>query len=102
MRLLLFYDLPQKEDQDKHHYARFRNWLLKNGYFMIQYSIYVKVCQNHNNARLQMKRVSRNIPMKGNVRLLVLTEKQYTNMKILSGKKYFQEEMSNDKRYLEV
>ncbi len=102
MRLLLFYDLPQKEDSDKRYYLHFRNWLLRNGFFMIQYLIYVKVCQNHNNAKLQMKRVSQNLPLKGNIRLLVLTEKQYTNMKILSGKKFLQEEVSNDSRYLEV
>ncbi len=42
MRLLLFYDLPNTESYETKEYNQFRKSLLRNGYTMIQFSVYMK------------------------------------------------------------
>lgn len=52
---------------------------------MIQYSVYVRVCPNRDYARRLESRIQKFTPLEGNVRLLCVTEKQYTDMKLLVG-----------------
>lgn len=46
MRLILIYDLPAVEDNDKRIYNRFHTNIVKLGFYMLQYLIYVKVVTN--------------------------------------------------------
>ena len=43
MRILVFFDLPVKTKKERREAARFRNFLLTDGYHMIQYSVYARV-----------------------------------------------------------
>ena len=45
MRLILFFDLPVVSKEDRRIYATFRKYLIKNGYIMMQYSVYYKYLQ---------------------------------------------------------
>ena len=40
MRLILFFDLPVVSKEDRRIYATFRKYLIKNGYIMMQTSVY--------------------------------------------------------------
>lgn len=59
--------------------------MLNDGYCMLQYSVYVRVCNGMDSVRKHEGRLNENLPETGSVRMLVLTDKQYSSMKILVG-----------------
>ncbi len=65
--------------------ARFRNFLLNDGYYMVQYSVYVRICNGMDAVKKHRDRIPVWLPENGSVRLLVVTEKQYESMDILLG-----------------
>lgn len=85
MRLLVFFDLPVVTPYERKEATRFRNFLLKDGYYMVQYSVYARICNGFEGVRKHEERLSKNLPSTGAVRSLTVTEKQYKNMKILLG-----------------
>lgn len=87
MRLLLIYDLPMIEDEDRRIYQRFHNKLISIGFYMLQYSVYAKVIQNDQAYRQLTTKVNKILPQKGNIALLKVTEKQYEEMIYLRGEK---------------
>ncbi len=52
MRLILFFDLPMVSQKEKKIYSDFRKYLIKNGYIMIQFSVYCKIFNNRDAERL--------------------------------------------------
>lgn len=85
MRMLVFFDLPVKEKAAQKAATKFRNFLLKDGYQMLQYSVYTRVCNGYDTVQTHERRLRANLPPNGSVRLLTITEKQYGNMQILLG-----------------
>lgn len=85
MRVLCMFDLPVETDEEKRAYRIFRKNLIKEGFIMIQYSVYVRVCPNRDYARRLETRIQKLVPLEGNVRLLCVTEKQYADMKLVVG-----------------
>lgn len=92
MRLLCMFDLPMESGEEKRAYRNFRRDLIKEGFVMMQYSVYVRVCPNREYANRLEKRIQKFIPEEGNVRLLCVTEKQYSDMKLLVGSRSTAEE----------
>lgn len=86
MRMIVFFDLPVTSPKDRKVATRFRNFLLKDGYYMVQFSVYSRVCNGNDAVEKHSKRLKANIPDNGSVRLLTITEKQYQNMSVLLGK----------------
>lgn len=85
MRLIIFFDIPTKTKKDRRCAYSFRKFLLNDGYCMLQYSVYVRVCNGMDAVRKHEGRLNENLPETGSVRMLVLTDKQYSSMKILVG-----------------
>lgn len=85
MRVLVFFDLPVKTKSERKNATAFRNFLIKDGFYMIQFSLYGRVCNTIESAQLHEARVSANVPRYGSVRSMIVTEKQYASMKILTG-----------------
>ncbi len=85
MWILVFFDLPTETKKDRKAYARFRKDLLKDGFSMFQFSIYVRHCSSRENSRVHVKRVKNLMPEKGNVGILSITDKQFGMMEIFSG-----------------
>jgi CRISPR-associated protein Cas2 len=81
------FDLPVETDVEKRNYRIFHKELIKEGFVMMQYSVYIRTCPNRDYCKRLEKRVQKIVPEKGNVRLLVITEKQYQDMKLLVGNK---------------
>jgi CRISPR-associated protein Cas2 len=79
------FDLPVETDSEKREYRAFRKNLIKEGFVMMQYSVYVRVCPSREYAKRLESRIKKFIPQEGNVRLLCVTEKQYSDMKLLVG-----------------
>lgn len=85
MRLIIMFDLPTETSNDRRNYRRFRKFLIENGYCMMQYSVYSKIILNRSALNLQKKKLHEHAPPRGYVDLLVVTEKQYTNIETLVG-----------------
>ena len=85
MRLLVFFDLPVVKKEDRKEYQNFRRFLLNDGYIMLQFSVYSRICNGIDGINKHINRLQKNIPPKGSVRYLQITEKQYTEMKFLVG-----------------
>lgn len=86
MRLIIMFDLPTETSTDKRNYRKFRKYLISNGYVMMQYSVYSKLILNRSVLNYQKKKLYENSPRKGNIDMLVVTEKQYANIETLVGK----------------
>lgn len=86
MRIIIFFDLPVKKKDDRVAATKFRNFLLKDGYFMVQYSVYCRVCNGPDAVNKHRERLRRSLPNNGSVRMLVITEKQYESIEIMLGK----------------
>ncbi|WP_163193535.1 CRISPR-associated endonuclease Cas2 [Clostridium thermarum] len=87
MRLLVFFDLPVVKKEDRKEYQKFRKFLINDGYYMLQFSVYSRLCNNQETLDKHIKRLVKNLPKKGSVRYLQVTEKQYGAMKIVLGEK---------------
>lgn len=92
MRLMLFFDLPMNTKEERRIYTKFRKYLISNGFSMLQYSVYAKIFPNHTSLIQYTVGLKRNLPIKGSVRIMSVTEKQYEKMLILVGGKTIQEE----------
>lgn len=100
MRLLVFFDLPTVTKADKKAYTLFRRFLIKDGYDMIQWSVYGRVVNGSDDADTHMKRLTKNLPHAGSIRSLMISEKQFANMKLLIGEKKLQEKAVNASQLL--
>ncbi len=85
MRLIVFFDLPVIKKDDRRIAAKFRKELLNEGFIMIQFSVYCRVCRGYDIVEREIRRIKNVLPPKGNIRILSVTEKQYGNMLFLTG-----------------
>ena len=69
MRILVFFDLPVKTKAQRREATRFRNFLLTDGYHMLQYSVYARVCNGMDAVEKHRQRVKQNLPDNGAIRL---------------------------------
>lgn len=97
MRVLLMFDVPTKTKKEQKCATKFRNELIKQGFFMMQFSVYMRICKGVVSAKSAVERVRGILPPLGNVRSLIITEKQFDNMQILLGSAGFNERMNDDK-----
>ena len=95
MRILVFFDLPVVKKEDRKEYQNFRRFLLNDGYIMVQYSVYTRICNGSDAVAKHLNRLENNLPIKGSVRYLKITEKQYSEMKFLVGIPKIQEKAIN-------
>lgn len=87
MRVIVFFDLPVMTATQRHHYAVFRKSLIKEGFFMLQESVYVRVATTRQSAQFIEDRVADLCPQEGIVQSLIITEKQYAGIRFLIGEK---------------
>lgn len=85
MWIVVFFDLPTDEKEDRFVYAQFRKNLLKNGFTMFQFSVYTRHCASRENAEVHLKRVKRYLPDRGKTSILCITDKQFETMEIFHG-----------------
>lgn len=91
MRLLVFFDLPMVTKPERRAYALFRRHLLNDGYDMLQFSVYGRVVSGRDAEAKHLQRLQLNLPPAGSVRVLTVTEKQFTSMRLMVGVPSFQE-----------
>lgn len=102
MRLLVLFDLPVQTSLDRKNYRKFRKLLIENGYIMVQYSVYAKIILNHSALQLQKVKLKQNLPPKGHIEMLLVTEKQFVNMEHFSKPKIEKSLVSSIDRIVEL
>ena len=85
MRVLVLFDLPMVSAQEKRIYSKFRKYLIKNGFLMMQESVYCKMALNQTAATSIMDGVRKNSPVEAIIQMLCITEKQYSKMECICG-----------------
>ena len=86
MWVMTMFDLPTDTKKARKEYTRFRKHLLKNGFTMMQYSVYVRHCASKESAAVHTQRIEHHVPPDGEVRILTITDKQFERMVIFWGK----------------
>ncbi len=77
MWMLVMFDLPVTEYDDRRKAAKFRKFLLDEGFHMSQYSVYLRFCGTREKVTSYKKKISSNVPPNGDVSILCFTDKQY-------------------------
>jgi len=85
MWLFIMFDLPVVTKKQRKAATRFRNNLLKNGFVMMQYSIYIKHCPSYENVCTYIRKVENFLEDEGQVTALMITDKQYAGMQVFYG-----------------
>jgi len=83
--LFVFFDLPAVTKPEKRTAAKFRQLLKDDGFLMLQWSVYVRVCRGEDGSEVHVRRVTSALPVSGSVRALLVTDRQYGRMKLLLG-----------------
>jgi CRISPR-associated protein Cas2 len=98
--IFVFFDLPTDTKKDRKNYAQFRKNLQKDGFTMMQYSIYVRHCNSRENADVHIKRVKSFLAPRGEIILFSVTDKQFGMMEFFKGQK--ETEKPNTPQQLEL
>lgn len=87
MWVMVFFDLPTETKKERKVSSDFRNKLIKDGFTMFQFSIYLRHCPSRENAEVHIKRVKKMLPDKGHIGILCITDKQFGMMELYYGEK---------------
>jgi CRISPR-associated protein Cas2 len=87
MWVLTMFDLPTDTKTARRQYTQFRKALLKDGFVMMQFSVYIRHCASRENADVHAQRVERSVPSDGEVRVITITDKQFERMRVFWGKR---------------
>ena len=87
MWVLVFYDLPTDTKKERKEATLFRNAIMRDGFTMFQFSMYVRHCASMDNAQVHIKRVQALLPEFGNIGILCVTDKQFAEIKVFYCRK---------------
>ncbi len=87
MWVMVFFDLPTETKKERKAASMFRKNLIKDGFSMFQFSIYMRHCSSRENAQVHIKRVKSFLPALGHVGILNITDKQFGMIELFYGKK---------------
>lgn len=84
--VLVFFDLPTETKKERSIASKFRKEILRDGFAMFQFSIYLRHCSSRENADVHINRVKRLLPEKGHIGIMTITDKQFGMMELFYGK----------------
>lgn len=87
MWVLVLFDLPTETKKERKAYADFRKKIIRDGFTMFQFSIYMRHCASRENADVHIKRVKSFLPATGDIGILCITDKQFGEIEIFHGQK---------------
>ena len=101
MRAILFFDLPVEKLLQQREYRRFVKEIKKNGFYMLQKSVYVKMGIDVQAIDLTIEKIKKIIPKEGQIFILTITEKQFASISFLLGENVT-DIINNDERVIEL
>lgn len=87
MWIVAMFDLPVDTPTARRQYAQFRKALIKDGFAMMQFSVYIRHCASRENTEVHTTRVQQAVPPDGEVRILTITDVQFARMLVFWGKR---------------
>jgi len=87
MWLYVMFDLPVGTRSERKAATEFRKFLLDQGFEMAQFSVYLRFAESKEAAETYIGRIRQSLPSKGKVHIVTITDKQYANARIFSGRK---------------
>lgn len=100
MRVFVFFDLPIETAAQRRDYRLFRKYLVKEGYLMLQESVYAKLVINDARANAAIGRLRQHRPPAGLVQALKVTEKQFATMEFIAGSRHEHEELDTMEEFV--
>jgi CRISPR-associated protein Cas2 len=94
--VLVFFDLPVLTKDERRAAANFRKDLIKDGYIMVQFSVYARPCGSADRVETQVRRLKPKIPPKGEVRSLLVSDAQWGRMIVMRSKEKVESEKMNE------
>lgn len=85
MRLVIFFDLPVETSAQRREYRRFRKFLLRSGFVMMQESVYSKIVLNATAAAAVRENIRKHKTAEGLIEMVLVTERQFERMEIIVG-----------------
>ena len=86
MWLFVFFDLPVTTKKEMKAASLFRKNLEKDGFSMMQFSVYIRHCASRESLEVHIKRVKKILPPRGHIGIMCITDKQFGMMEIYRGK----------------
>lgn len=83
--LIVCFDLPVGSKEQRRRATQFRDFLLDDGYTMLQFSVYARACVTFARQETHLARVKQNLPPEGSVRAIFVTRSQWERMFVMHG-----------------
>ncbi len=96
MWMFVFFDLPVMTRQDRHNATKFRKLLLDEGFVMTQYSVYYRLLSGKEAGEAIIRRLQKELPKKGKVDIIQITDKQYEDIISFTGTKKLPQKKNPD------
>ena len=77
MWVMAVFDLPTQTKIQRKRYTSFRKLLLKNGFSMMQYSVYIRNMPTIHKAQALINKIGPCTPPQGQCAFVLITDKQY-------------------------
>ena len=84
--LFALFDLPVVTKIERKEYTKFRKFLISKGFTMLQFSVYAIYFSSEEASISLQNMIQERIPPSGQVRLLLVTDKQFGKQKVFFGK----------------
>ena len=101
MRMILFFDLPVEKSEQQKAYRNFVKNIKKNGFYMLQKSVYVKMGIDMQVVDSTIAKVKKICPKEGDISILTITEKQFAGIELILGNKVT-DVINGDERIIEL
>jgi len=83
--LIVAFDLPVVAKEQRKAATDFRNFLIDDGFQMMQYSVYMRACVTFARQETHLERVKRHLPPEGSVRAFFITRAQWERSHVIHG-----------------
>jgi CRISPR-associated protein Cas2 len=84
--MFVMFDLPVTTKPERKAAAKFRLWLLDQGWEMSQFSVYMRWCAGKEQGDRRLREVATNLPGTGKVHVLSVTDRQFEQMAVFRGR----------------
>lgn len=82
---MVAFDLPVVSKSERKEATKFRNFLLDDGYQMMQFSVYIRPCVTFARQQTHLRRLKDKIPPDGSIRALFITRSQWEKSLVIHG-----------------
>ena len=95
----MFFDLPTETLENKREYRKFHKLLIKNGFLMMQESVYCRMLLTPSAGKAVVDAIRKNRPSSGIVQVMTVTEKQFAGIEYITGE-HHSEVIESDERLI--